>query len=57
MISVCKQSVNIIIQEIVVAMTNNLTVHDLVDSIHIHPTYSEVVLEALEDCIGEAVHA
>lgn len=46
-----------LIQEIVVAMTNNLTVHDLINSIHIHPTYSEVVLEALEDCLGEAVHA
>jgi len=45
-----------LIQEIVVAMTNNLTVYDLIDSIHIHPTYSEVVLEALEDCIGEAIH-
>ena len=45
-----------LIQEIVVGMRNSLTVHNLVDSIHIHPTYSEVVLEALENCIGEAVH-
>lgn len=45
-----------LIQEIVIAMNNNLTVDDLIRSIHIHPTYSEVVLEALESCIGEAVH-
>ena len=45
-----------LIHEIVIAMQNSLTVDKLVHSIHAHPTYSEVVLEALEDCLGEAVH-
>ncbi len=45
-----------LIHEIVIAMQNNLTVPNLTHSIHAHPTYSEVVLEALEDCVGEAVH-
>ncbi len=45
-----------LIHELVVAMKNDLTVDKIVKSVHAHPTYSEVVLEALEDCLGEAVH-
>lgn len=45
-----------LIHELIVAMQNGLTVPQIANSIHIHPTYSEVVLEALEDCLGEAVH-
>ncbi len=45
-----------LIHEIVIAMQNNLTVKQLTESIHAHPTYSEVVLEALEDCLGESVY-
>lgn len=45
-----------LIHELVIAMQNNLTVEQLTHSICVHPTYSEVVLEALEDCLGEAVH-
>lgn len=45
-----------LIHELVVAMQNDLTVGEVADSVHAHPTYSEVVLEALEDCLGEAVH-
>ncbi len=45
-----------LIHELVVAMQNDLTVDKIVNSIHAHPTYSEVVFEALEDCLGEAVH-
>ena len=43
-----------LIHELVVAMQNNLTVDKITDSICAHPTYSEVVFEALEDCLGEA---
>ncbi len=46
-----------LIHEIVIAMENDLTVEELVDSIHAHPTYSEVLYEALESCLGESVHA
>ena len=45
-----------LIHELVVAMQNDLTVDKIIDSVHAHPTYSEVVFEALEDCLGEAVH-
>ena len=45
-----------LIHEVVVAMQNDLTVDKIINSIHAHPTYSEVVFEALEDCLGEAVH-
>lgn len=45
-----------LIHELVVAMQNSLTVEQVAHSIHAHPTYSEVVLEALEDCLGAAVH-
>lgn len=45
-----------LIHELVVAMQNDLTVEQVAHSIHAHPTYSEVVLEALEDCLGEAAH-
>ena len=45
-----------LIHELVIAMQNNLTVEQVTHSIHAHPTYSEVVLEALEDCLGKAVH-
>jgi dihydrolipoamide dehydrogenase len=46
-----------IIHEIVIAMQNDITVDKLTESIHAHPTYSEVLLEALEDCLGEAIHS
>ncbi len=45
-----------LIHEIVIAMQNNLTVDQMTNSIHAHPTYSEILLEALEDCLGEAIH-
>lgn len=45
-----------LIHELVVAMQNDLTVEQVAHSIHAHPTYSEVVLEALENCLGRAVH-
>ena len=45
-----------LIHELVVAMHNDLTVDNVASSVHAHPTYSEAVLEALEDCLGEAVH-
>ena len=40
-----------LIHELVVAVQNDLTVDKIVHSIHAHPTYSEIVLEALEDCL------
>ena len=45
-----------LIHELVIAMQNDLTVNQIISSIHAHPTYSEVVLEALENSVGESVH-
>ena len=45
-----------LIHEIVIAMKNDLTIDKVIESVHAHPTYSEIVLEALEDCLGKAVH-
>ncbi len=45
-----------LISEIALAMQNGLTVHDLVETIHSHPTISEMVLEGAEDVFGMAIH-
>lgn len=45
-----------LIHEIVVAMKRGLTVKDIADSIHAHPTLAEGIMEAAEDVHGEAIH-
>lgn len=45
-----------LITECVVAMRNELTVDELIASIHPHPTLSEVVQEAAMDVEGRAIH-
>ncbi|MFX0077491.1 MAG: dihydrolipoyl dehydrogenase, partial [Candidatus Hermodarchaeota archaeon] len=45
-----------LIAEIALAMKHDLTVHQVVDTIHSHPTLSEMVLEAMEDVFGMAIH-
>ena len=45
-----------LIAEAVVAMRNELTVSELIASIHPHPTLSEVVQEAAYDALGRALH-
>lgn len=44
------------VHEVAVAMKGNVFVEDLASTIHSHPTLSEVVLEAAEDCFGMATH-
>ncbi len=44
------------IAEAVVVMHNELTVDELIASIHPHPTLSEVVFEAALDSVGRALH-
>jgi len=46
-----------LLAELTLAMTRNLTVKDVADSIHIHPTLSEAVMEAALKVRGEAIHA
>lgn len=44
------------ISEIAVAMTGEVTVDELLNSIHPHPTVSEALPEAFMDAMGSAVH-
>ncbi|MFX1497620.1 MAG: dihydrolipoyl dehydrogenase [Promethearchaeota archaeon] len=45
-----------LIAEIALAMHHGLTVHEVGEVIHSHPTISEMVLEAAEDVFGVAIH-
>jgi dihydrolipoamide dehydrogenase len=45
-----------LISEIALAMKHGLTVQDIGDTIHSHPTISEMVLEGSEAVLGKAVH-
>ncbi len=45
-----------LIHEIAVAVRNNLTVKDIGDTIHAHPTIGEALMEAAHDVHGESVH-
>ncbi len=46
-----------IIHEGALAMQKGLTVRDIAETIHTHPTLSEGLMEAAEDVHGEAIHA
>jgi dihydrolipoamide dehydrogenase len=45
-----------LIHEIAVAMKGELIIDDLATTVHSHPTLSEAVMEAAEDCFGIATH-
>ncbi|MBN1802403.1 MAG: dihydrolipoyl dehydrogenase [Candidatus Lokiarchaeota archaeon] len=45
-----------LISEVALAMEYGLTVHDIGETIHSHPTISEMVLEGAEAVVGKAVH-
>ncbi|MGQ4873108.1 MAG: dihydrolipoyl dehydrogenase [Promethearchaeia archaeon] len=45
-----------LIAEIALAMKHGLTVHDIAETIHSHPTISEMVLEGAESVVGMAIH-
>ena len=44
------------IAEAVVLMEQEITVHEVSEIIHPHPSYSEVFLEACADALGKAIH-
>lgn len=46
-----------LIHEGTLAIRNGLTTKDVSETIHAHPTLSEVLMEAAEDVHGEAIHA
>jgi dihydrolipoamide dehydrogenase len=45
-----------LIAELALAIKHGLTVHDIADTIHSHPTISEMVLESSEAAVGKAIH-
>ena len=45
-----------IVSELSSAIVNKLTIHQLEEVIRPHPTFSEAVTEAVEDCDGRAIH-
>ena len=45
-----------LIHEIAVAINGELTIDYIADAIHSHPTLSEAVMEAAEDCFGLSTH-
>lgn len=45
-----------LIAEITLAMQHGLTIHDIGETIHSHPTISEMVLEGCEAVIGKSIH-
>lgn len=45
-----------IINELAVIMTNELTLNEVIDSIHAHPSYSEAIVEACADALGRSIH-
>lgn len=47
---------NDLIAECALAISNGMTVHDIVRSIHAHPTLAETVLEASAGILGTAIH-
>ena len=46
-----------VIQEVAVAMRNELTVEELAETIHPHPTFAEAVGEAAEGWLGLPLHS
>ena len=44
------------VHEGAVLMRQGATVHAIAHTVHAHPTLSEAILEAAEDCLGQAVH-
>jgi dihydrolipoamide dehydrogenase len=45
-----------LVHEVAVAMKGEMVIDNLAETIHSHPTLSEAVMEAAEDCIGIATH-
>lgn len=45
-----------LIAEIALAMKNGLSIHDITNTVHSHPSLSEMVLEAAEDVYGLSIH-
>ncbi len=45
-----------LVHEVAVAMQGEMIIDNLAETVHSHPTLSEAVMEAAEDCLGLATH-
>ncbi|MCF7832151.1 MAG: dihydrolipoyl dehydrogenase [Candidatus Marinimicrobia bacterium] len=45
-----------LIAELTLALSQGMTVHELAETIHAHPTLSELIMETAENALGEAIH-
>ena len=45
-----------LIAELTLAVSHEMTIEDMIETIHAHPTLSELVLETAENALGEAIH-
>ena len=45
-----------LVHEVAVAMKGEMIIDNLAETVHSHPTLSEAVMEAAEDCMGLATH-
>ena len=45
-----------LIAELTLAVTQGMSVHELAETIHAHPTFSELIMETAENASGEAIH-
>ncbi len=48
---------SIMIAELALAIEKHLSLRDIADTIHTHPTLPEVTMEAAKDALGEVIHA
>jgi dihydrolipoamide dehydrogenase len=45
-----------LVAELAFALTHRATLADIAETIHVHPTLSEAVMEAAENALGQAIH-
>lgn len=50
------EDASVLIEEVATAVYNGLTLDDVADSIHAHPTLSEIVMETCKNALGKAFH-
>ena len=50
------EDASVLIEEVATAIQNGLTLDDVADSIHAHPTLSEIVMETCKNALGKAFH-
>ena len=50
------ENVTELIAEVVVARNKGATGHEIIKSVHPHPTMSEAVMEAVAAAFGEVIH-